>query len=617
MRDEIEPGSTCLHEAVKANDSKCVQILLEKGADAGAQDFHGRVPLELAGTRAKICLNQYLEILESLIKAKVRTSDHAFHIALLNALHQKSESAVLSLLRGGANPWVEEEPETALHVAASSGMEQPLKIFIKEMQDRNELKINVRDHMKRTALHRAAYEGHSECTSVLIRSGADLSLKDESEMSCLEAVLLNLPKSVTFFLGEMDHAVSCKVKSRNEYFLRLNFGIFTNNENERQTALINIILQSTLLSKKVKSDILVHPLVDTFCAIKWSKARVFFFLVVVLHFLYVVSLSTFTVLDYYKYSASSWTSFFRYIHMFFATFVLINATSLPTVNFTMKTLWRRKAEVTTLLFCASLSIVWAFATIFIDADYLNWSLMNGWAKKILLFLLPLSWLALMLMIGRYRAWGWRALLFGLVFKNTILTLGVLFFLLIGFSLSFFVAFKPYNELLFGNPWLSLQTTFVMMTGEYNYNDLSEIMGFYTHLLFILFVVVATLVINNLVVALAVNDANALSEIGDSRCLKKKLEFVYSFELMSELLAAQVRIENSYVFEVTGSEEIGFRIHPKLVPERILGSLMEKAIENPTEEMEDQVSEENSSSSLWNALFSFIRQESSTAFISPV
>lgn len=105
-------------------------------------------------------------------------------------------------------------------------------------------------------------------------------------------------------------------------------------------------------------------------------------------------------------------------------------------------------------------------------------------------------------------------------------------LVIGFALSFSIQF--YNEGQFNDPWCSLVKTTVMMMGEFEYAGLFEDtemkrLPATSRVIFLLFIILASIVLMNLMVGLAVSDIQGLQQEGHVRRLEKQAEFLRQLE----------------------------------------------------------------------------------------
>lgn len=107
------------------------------------------------------------------------------------------------------------------------------------------------------------------------------------------------------------------------------------------------------------------------------------------------------------------------------------------------------------------------------------------------------------------------------------------FLLIGFSLSFMVQFRTKKP--FENPWAAFVKTMVMMTSEFDYDDLIEdtvTSLTVIRITFLVFLVLAAIVLMNLMVGVAVNDLHDLEVLGNIRRLQKQVDFLVSLEALA-------------------------------------------------------------------------------------
>lgn len=87
------------------------------------------------------------------------------------------------------------------------------------------------------------------------------------------------------------------------------------------------------------------------------------------------------------------------------------------------------------------------------------------------------------------------------------------YLIVGFALSFAVLFNKNNQ--FKNYWVIVKTV-VMMMGEYEYGDLFDEEKNYflpvtSRIVFLIFIMLASIVLINLMIGLAVNDIQGLEK----------------------------------------------------------------------------------------------------------
>lgn len=201
----------------------------------------------------------------------------------------------------------------------------------------------------------------------------------------------------------------------------------------------------------------------------------------------------------------------------------------------------RQLETWLSFVCAALSLIVSLAGELVGCEELESG--DCWMLHTISVAVLLSWMRIMLLIGRFPMCGCYALMFSAVLKN-ILKVGqvgdddlqvllkpttypacdfqvLLVFgcLIVGFALSFSVLFHRNQQ--FGDFWMSLVRTVVMMTGEYEYEDLlsadkhddkvAAFLPITSRIVFLVFVMLASIVLINLMIGLAVNDIQALEK----------------------------------------------------------------------------------------------------------
>ncbi|KAG8225541.1 hypothetical protein J437_LFUL002057, partial [Ladona fulva] len=540
-------GSTALHEAVRYNNLECAEILLDNGADVNAKDRSGVAPILLAGTGLKADQEKDIFNYDCMIALLIKKGANASaknnevpRSALLNAVYLESLPALQSLLDAGADPgWSSENggSSTAMHEAAARGRADLLKALIcsTENQDRRQELVNMKDAVDRTPLHKAAYAGSRECVSLLLENGANLSLTSKAGISGMDAVMKSIPEPESFIDSLFNSCITCNSSSSSmrDFTIYLNFSILVPN-NRRQTAVLNALFTSSCIKAAQKRAMLLHPLVEAFVRFKWNILWKYFLPVVIVYAMYVSTLSSFAVLlkmqteNIASHSIS--ISILRFLHLFFSLIVIIIVMSQCIIQFRY---YIKQYETWTNGLSAILSIIWNLVSI----TYLKLGeKIPPWTDHIIVVTLPLAWAGMMLLLGRFPMWGSRALLFGTVLKNVLWTLLVLGCIVVGFAFSFFIQFHESNPDAFGSIWKSFFNTMVMMTGEFEYLDIFTDKKIYlpvtSRVLYVIFIVMASIVLLNLIVGLAVADTQVMNSESEARSLYKRVEFVDFLECIS-------------------------------------------------------------------------------------
>ncbi|KAG7175894.1 Transient receptor potential channel pyrexia-like 1 [Homarus americanus] len=164
-----------------------------------------------------------------------------------------------------------------------------------------------------------------------------------------------------------------------------------------------------------------------------------------------------------------------------------------------------------------------------------------WEHHLAAIVIFLSWVELLLLIGRFPIFGLYIQMFTHVTKNFGKFLFAYVSLINAFSLSFGVLFP--NHPPFKVYALRFIKTLVMMTGEIEYDDWffgdKKIMYLGTsHVIFAVFLIFVTIILMNLLVGLAVSDIQGLQKSAGLDRLVRQTELIAHFEsiMFSEWLA---------------------------------------------------------------------------------
>ena len=147
----------------------------------------------------------------------------------------------------------------------------------------------------------------------------------------------------------------------------------------------------------------------------------------------------------------------------------------------------------------------------------------------------LVWGELMLMIGRLPTFGIYVQMFTTVAKNFAKFLAAYFCLLVAFALSFCVLFPNYLSFNVPVP-AAIVKTLVMMAGEIEYENFiyengPALFGFTGHAMILIFVVLVSIILMNLLVGLAVSDIQGLQKSAGLDRLGRQTELISHIESM--------------------------------------------------------------------------------------
>jgi len=191
-------GWNALHSAADAGQVEAVKLLVSRGADVNycTLDYSDSSPLHLAVTKL------HVEVVKALLSAGADTElwtatgccGTALHLAAAIADNQVVEA----LLDAGADPAAESGEEcTVLHyLVQSQSPDAPHLVARLLKNDSTREGINATDSMGCTALHRAAEFGDANVVEVLLKEGADATVKETVYGKTAEKVAeeMNQPK---------------------------------------------------------------------------------------------------------------------------------------------------------------------------------------------------------------------------------------------------------------------------------------------------------------------------------------------------------------------------------------------------------------------------------------
>lgn len=152
----------------------------------------------------------------------------------------------------------------------------------------------------------------------------------------------------------------------------------------------------------------------------------------------------------------------------------------------------------------------------------------------------------------------------------------------------------HSEIPFDGPWAAFVKTMVMMTSEFDYVALFDEQHtkelatslIVVRLIFVVFLILAAIVLMNLMVGVAVNDINDLEVLGNIRRLVKQVEFLGTLDnlvynklfniVLPKRISHRIRNKRKVMTTITFCPgQPRWRIH-KAIPSRIKNAILDKA-----------------------------------------
>ncbi|XP_066947372.1 transient receptor potential channel pyrexia-like [Macrobrachium rosenbergii] len=498
---------TALHRAAQIRWTSGVSFLLSMGASVYAKNQFGQTPLHYAAaSRSTTCIKLLLE------NGRPGILDHTD-------------------MRG----------HTPLHDASASGCLNAVNILIKAGA-----LVHAKDANGETPLHKAAKARSVPSMVALLNAGAELGSKDNNGESVLSYTLLQLPGTMD---AVFDHCIVTNSSKINTKTLEasMNFLPLTGSYKKNQVQNLQTFVDMG------HAKLLSHPLLETFLFIKWMKVRKLFLIEVIFYLLYAVLT---TILSFNKFvwdtscnstnasacacstanhvncSASispldiKSNSVLKGLVVFQTVLILLQQLLSIMQN---KLAWIRSIS-------GVLHVIIALLVLLVVPSCSP----EEWQHHLATWLLLLMWTECMLLIGRFPNCGIYVVMFQRVATVFLKIFAIYFCLLLAFSSAFYITLNcaksegdDGGSNVFKNPLLTFVKTLTMMIGELDFgtefvNGLSHL-EFTGHIIYLFFVILVSIILSNLLVALAVNDVQGLRNSAHLERLIKQTELVFQME----------------------------------------------------------------------------------------
>ncbi|XP_071454966.1 transient receptor potential channel pyrexia-like [Hetaerina americana] len=587
----IQEGKTALYYAVQVNSKDCVKMLLQAGANPNTPQVYSETPLHVAAAFGfSDCIKL---LLESGADVRVQfgpTKATALH---LSAQDGNADCARLLLDAGADIESTNHRLQTPLHLAALAQSTETLELLIERRADLNAVDIdrrtplhcaivkesrssdcvrlllmrranvNCADAFGYTPLHLAALHEFSSCVGLLINSGADVMARTKGGVSALTFVVRRTPDTLPCFIERLDSSVTlhdhdigdadCEIKIDFRALLPPVSPVDAPKgwSNERQ-------VESGMLLGFVEvgmRHLLKHPLCEIFLFLKWRRIRKFFLVSLTFHLIFVALYTTYIIGVFFRPPGDTGTDSSKInvtgecdrltasdIQFLFIIvgYVLLGFNSVFMVKEIFQVAhgfikyvkhWENWLQWLIIL-CVFASHGFGHANVCDIATFQHHVAALG---------IVFTWTDLMVLIGRFPTFGVYVQMFTTVSINFSKFLLAYCCLLIGFGLGFGVLFPMYPS--FKMPYLSLLKSVIMMSGELEYEDIffnSSYKLLYegtSHVMFLAFVILVTVILTNLLVGLAVSDIQGLQKTARLNRLVRQAELIAHMEsiMFSRLL----------------------------------------------------------------------------------
>ncbi|XP_055678367.1 transient receptor potential channel pyrexia-like [Lutzomyia longipalpis] len=382
------------------------------------------------------------------------------------------------------------------------------------------------------------------------------NMRHTEKESVFQLIMAHFSDSRQFLTHVLTERIHVREKE-NDFEFTLDFSILTPNCC-REMSVLEAIVNSTSDIPSDEYELLKHPLIVSFLTCKWKHYRTFFFLLVLLHLSFVLTISSGAILatksshkefhndtlrrnftqlpqlsdDFQRHFNHTMlqVKILNAISIFLAILLLlhaiIQATSIPLA----KLIW--EFEVMLNLITAPLAIVTCGLVIRYASREDFFGPDHRWIFHMMSSVILPAWVNLMLLVGRFPRLGCYSLMFTTVLRNFLKVMISFVFLIIGFALSFLLMF-PHSQ-FFSDPTQATMRTIVMMLGEFDYTStFSQEHNYFiigtSRLIFLIFIISCSIILMNLTQGIAVNDIKLLHEISQEIRLEKETRFLCELE----------------------------------------------------------------------------------------
>ncbi|XP_077977720.1 transient receptor potential cation channel subfamily A member 1 homolog [Glandiceps talaboti] len=540
--------NTPLHLAALGGHLKTVELLIEKDADVMARNAILWTPLDCAASNGrpncvKTLINAMRKITYS-IDPEDKSKNTPLHLAARNG----HKEVVHILLDKNANIRKKNlKGKNCLDLAIEYNHQEVAMVIVEHPKWKDVMRnVNIDEETNNyDTPMRKMIRKMPEVAKKVLDKGICGNKKDPSDVqyaitfdfSFIDDTFVNFDKAMT------DSARFDDISPYEEH------GNLKNDAKPNtKNAHLKINHPLTLMVKHKRSNLIAHPLVTSLIRHKWNKySRYFYSTGLLIYVLFVAFLTGYVLTTpppYYFYQDNGtlvWKANGEdkygqeansYVQPTFTVVCKWAVIGLTVFNM-LKELIQMKIHpleyvtpenvIEWLIFILSL----LFVANFVEEQHTS-GLRYEWQWYCGVFAIFFAWLDLIIFIRKLAYVGIYVVMFIDVFKTFCRFSIILILFLMAFALSFYALLM--NQPTFSSPGYALMKTFVMMTGEFDYDEifhattyLDEIernedvfaeMIWYealTYIMFAIFLVIAAILIMNLLVGLAVDDIKGVQE----------------------------------------------------------------------------------------------------------
>ncbi|XP_013406001.1 transient receptor potential cation channel subfamily A member 1 homolog isoform X2 [Lingula anatina] len=570
VNDEDEESNTALHLAALAGHQKVMDVLLDLGADVEARNAKGWTALDCAAYMGKVKAAKTLleadspidpldrnkvtplhlaakgghtELVELLIKmgANVAQRDHDGLNCLDMAIDCNHENVAMAIVK--TDKWEEAMKNQIADVTKGLVRDTPLRKLIRKMPDVAEKVFNNCMKPNMTNLE------HKDCEITFNYEYLDDMYADWGEKGTSDA-----GSSSGSIYDEDTHIIKPDVRpySKDSRILKKNHP-----------------LQIMVSSKR--EDLLSHPLVSSLLKHKWHKfGAAFYYINLIFYCVFLTFLTGYMLVHeppymLVNYTAWNGTDIYTVSCQELASFGLHQPVQYPIAFLLFGTIgkWIVLALAVLTLVRELFQICYSKLNYLNVENFIEWliyvpaillvidwdscqmsnpQIRHPWQWNVGAIALFLAWIELLLFIRKLPRFGIYVVMFTDILWTFCQFFLVFVLFIVAFGLTFHVLLK--NQAPFSSPARSLLKTAVMMIGEFEFDtqytteitpegqNMHSDQVYYegvTYAIFILFLVLMSILIMNLLVGLAVDDIKAVQDQAVLKRLAMQIDLALDVE----------------------------------------------------------------------------------------
>jgi ankyrin repeat protein len=522
-----ECGNTLLHLAAKLGSLKCVKLLLNHGGRTDVKNADLDTPLHFAANlRSSECLKALLDA-EDKVCERNRSQNTPLHSAA-EACCAESIKLLIDHISRRSSLDLEREINSTnssmrnpLHLCSQSGSLECIKLLVE-----NKSALSMADESGNNPLHYAAMSGSPDAVKYLMSNGADLVLQNKDKYTALHMVLNNFPNGEDLLKEVLDKCVEVISLKDGKETLQMSLKILCP-KSKNKMAVANRLYTSYRHKKKL----LLHPLLKTLIRLEWKKSKYVMWYRFSTYLLYLLALTVFVYLP----PDSTLSVMFRILTGFLSVHVAFFCFPYLLPG---QYSWNRRITKTLL------TVVPPMLTLVSVSIPYN----PEWCGVSFL----LSWLSTPLYSSSIYIISQQTGMFVFITNQILEHSLVLLFVLVGFSMTFYVLYHEKSSENFSNFWYSfLYTTLVLLQGDGigdsamfggnttdNTTDGEGYISYITEALFnmrfasiiasLLFVFLVIIALLNMLVALAIRGGDELMDYGQVYHLWGQAQLLYEW-----------------------------------------------------------------------------------------